>query len=39
MLIALPPDRVPAFEAAMAGAPYPAVLIGEVGDGRIRIRA
>lgn len=39
LLVALPPDRVPAFEAAMAGAPYPAALIGEVGDGRVRIRA
>ena len=39
LLIAVPPDRVPAFEAAMAGAPYPAALIGEVKGGRIRIRA
>ncbi len=39
LLVAVPPDRAPAFEAGMAGAPYPAVVIGEVSDGRIRIRA
>ncbi len=38
LLVAVPPDRVPAFEAAMGGAPYPAVVIGEVAGGRIRIR-
>ena len=38
LLVAIAPDRAPAFEAAMAGAPYPAVRIGEVIDGPVRIR-
>jgi len=39
LLVAIAPGRAPAFEAAMAGAPYPAVRIGEVIDGPIRVRA
>ncbi len=39
LLVAIAPERAPAFEAAMAGAPYPAARIGVVTDGRIRIRA
>jgi selenide,water dikinase len=38
LLVAIAPDRAAAFEAAMAGAPYPAVRIGEVSDGPVRIR-
>ena len=38
LLVAIAPDRAPAFEAGMADAPYPAVRIGEVTDGPIRIR-
>jgi selenide,water dikinase len=39
LLVAIHPDRAPAFEAAMAGAPYPTVRIGEVTDGPVRVRA
>jgi selenide,water dikinase len=39
LLVAIAPERVSAFEAGMAGSPYPAVRIGEVIDGPIRIRA
>lgn len=40
LLVAIAPDRAAAFESAMAGAPYPAVCIGEVsdGDGPVRVR-
>jgi selenide,water dikinase len=38
LLVAIHPDRAPAFEAAMAGAPYPTVRIGEVTDGPVRVR-
>ena len=38
LLVAIRPDRAPAFEAAMAGAPYPAARMGVVTDGPIRIR-
>jgi selenide,water dikinase len=38
LLVAIAPERAAAFEAAMAGSPYPAVLIGEVIDGPIRVR-
>jgi selenide,water dikinase len=38
LLVAIPPDRAAAFEMTMAGAPYPAVRIGEVSDGPIRVR-
>ena len=38
LLVAIAHDRAHAFEAGMAGAPYPAVRIGEVTDGPIRIR-
>jgi selenide,water dikinase len=39
LLVAIAPARAAAFEARMAGAPHPAVCIGEVIDGPIRIRA
>ena len=39
LLVALPPDRTQAFRKGMAGAAYPAVRIGAVTDGPIRIRA
>jgi selenide,water dikinase len=39
LLIAIRPERAPAFEAAMSAEPYPAICIGEVIDGPIRIRA
>jgi selenide, water dikinase len=39
LLVAIAPDRASAFEAGMAGSPYPAVRIGEVIDGPIRVRA
>lgn len=39
LLVAIAPGRAEAFEAGMAGAPYPATRIGEVSDGPIRIRA
>jgi selenide, water dikinase len=39
LLVAIAPDRASAFEAALAGAPYPAARIGEVRDGPVRIRA
>ena len=39
LLVAIAASRAPAFEAAMAGSPYPTALIGEVADGRVRIRA
>jgi len=39
LLVAIRPERAPAFEAAMAGEPYPATWIGEVIDGPIRVRA
>lgn len=39
LLVAVPPERAAAFEAGMAGGPYPAVRIGEVTDGPIRVRA
>jgi selenide,water dikinase len=38
LLVAIAPARAAAFEAAMAGAPYPAARIGEVSDGPVRIR-
>ena len=38
LLVAIAPERAAAFEAGMAGAPYPAVRIGEVSDGPVRIR-
>jgi selenide,water dikinase len=38
LLVALNPERASAFEAAMAGAPYPATRIGVVKDGPIRLR-
>jgi selenide,water dikinase len=38
LLVAIAPERAAAFEAGMAGSPYPAVHIGEVIDGPIRIR-
>lgn len=38
LLVAIAPERAPAFEAAMSAAPYPAVRIGEVTDGPLRIR-
>ncbi|MBO0686906.1 MAG: selenide, water dikinase SelD, partial [Candidatus Dormibacteraeota bacterium] len=38
LLVALAPDRAPAFEAALFGAPYPAAHIGTVTDGAIRVR-
>jgi len=39
LLVALPPDRAESFEAEFAGAPYPAVRIGEVSDGSLRVSA
>ncbi len=39
LLVAISPERAGAFEAAMAGSPYPAACVGEVIDGRVRIRA
>jgi selenide, water dikinase len=39
LLVAIAPERAAAFEAGMAGAPHPAVCIGEVRHGRVRIRA
>jgi selenide, water dikinase len=39
LLVAIPPRSAAAFEAALAGAPYPAVRIGEVSDGPVRIRS
>ncbi len=39
LLVAIHPGRASAFEAAMSAEPYPAVCIGEVIDGPIRIRA
>jgi selenide,water dikinase len=38
LLVAIAPDRASVFEAGMAGAPYPAVCVGEVTDGPVRIR-
>jgi len=38
LLVAIAPERSAAFEAAMAGARYPAARIGEVSDGPVRIR-
>jgi selenide,water dikinase len=38
LLVAIAPERADAFEAAMAGEPYPAARIGEVIDGPVRIR-
>jgi selenide, water dikinase len=38
LLVAIAPERAAAFEAGMAGAPYPAARIGEVSDGPVRIR-
>jgi len=38
LLVAVSPDRAPAFVAAMADSPYPAARIGEVIDGPIRVR-
>jgi selenide, water dikinase len=38
LLVAIAPERAAAFEAAMAGEPYPAARIGEVIDGPVRIR-
>jgi selenide, water dikinase len=38
LLVAIAPDRAAAFEAGLAGAPYPAARIGEVSDGPVRIR-
>ncbi len=38
LLVAIAPERAPAFETAMTGAPYPAACIGEVIDGPIRVR-
>jgi len=37
LLVAIRAERAPAFEAAMADAPYPAVRIGEVTDGPVRV--
>ncbi len=37
LLVALPPARASEFEAALAGDIYPAVQIGEVRDGSIRV--
>ena len=37
LLVAIRPERAPRFEALMAGAVYPAVQIGEVTDGPIRV--
>jgi selenide,water dikinase len=39
LLVALSPERAPAFAAAMAAAPYPAAQIGVISDGPVRIRA
>jgi selenide,water dikinase len=39
LLVAIAPERAAAFEAGMAGSPHPAVRIGEVTDGPVRIRA
>ena len=38
LLVAIAPERAPAFEAAMTGASFRAVCIGEVIDGPIRVR-
>jgi selenide, water dikinase len=39
LLVAIRPERAAAFTAAMAGSSYPAVWIGMISDGPIRIRA
>jgi selenide,water dikinase len=40
LLVCIPPDNAAAFEAALAGGPYPAARIGEVGgDGSIHVSA
>jgi selenide,water dikinase len=39
LLVAVAPDRAAAFAASMAGEPYPAVRIGEVTDGPLRVVA
>jgi selenide,water dikinase len=38
LLVAIRPERATAFTAALAGSPYPAVRIGVISDGPIRIR-
>jgi selenide,water dikinase len=38
LLVAIGPARAPGFEAAMAASPYPAVRIGVISDGPIRLR-
>jgi selenide,water dikinase len=38
LLVAISAERAAAFETAMAGSPYPAVCIGVVTDGPVRIR-
>lgn len=39
LLVALPPQRAAAFEAALSDAPYPPARIGVVSDGPLRVRA
>ncbi len=39
LLVAVAPARAGGFESALAGAPFPAVRIGQVSDGPVRVRA